>query len=134
MLISYLLRQLGFDLSSVRSSEPSVDLNNTLLKRMEAATRRAAAQQPPDPPVPGTPPVPGPLSGPGSSSLAPGSSLPPDFQTLISSELRAQFQDHQTWVDQRLSQISAEHAAYREEMDSRCQGLRNDLSYMLLIP
>jgi len=87
MLISYLLKQLGFDLSSVRPSEPSVNLNSTLLKRMEAATRRAAAQQPP---------VPGPSSGPGSSSIpgsssAPGSSFPPDFQAFISSELRAQF-------------------------------------------
>ena len=73
---------------------------------MEAATHRAATQQPP------IPPVSGPSSGPGSSSSAPASSLPPDFQTLIASELRAQFQDHQTWVEQRLSQISAEHAAY----------------------
>jgi len=95
---------------------------------MEAVTHRAAAQQPPVPPVPGSSSGPGPSSFPGSSS-APGSSYPSDFQAFISSELRAQFQDYQTWVEQRLSQISAEHAAYREEMDSRYQGLRNDMSH-----
>jgi len=77
MLISYLMKQLDFDLSSVRPSEPSVNLNSSLLKRMEAGTRHAAAQQPPIPPT----------HVPGSSSSAPGSSIPSDLQSFISSEL-----------------------------------------------
>ena len=123
MLISYLLKQLDFDLSSVRPTDPSVNLNSTLLKRMQARMRHDAPQQPAFPPS---------SSIPGSSS-APGSSIPSDLQSFISSELRAQFQEHQSWVSaeiqQRLTQISAEHAAHRKEMDSRYQGLRNDMSY-----
>jgi len=37
MLITRLLKQLKFDLSTERSIEPSVDINNTLLKRMRAS-------------------------------------------------------------------------------------------------
>ena len=32
-------------------------------------------------------------------------------------------------IQQRLTQISAADAAHRAEMDSRYQGLRNDMSY-----
>jgi len=46
MLITRLLELLKFDLSAERSIEPSVDINNTLLKRMRAR-ERAPAPQPP---------------------------------------------------------------------------------------
>jgi len=73
MLISYLLKQLDFDLSTVRPTDPSVNLNNTLLKRMEAGTRHSAAQQPPIPPTH----IPGSSSSiPGSSSSVPGYLFP----------------------------------------------------------
>jgi len=130
MLISYLLKQLDFDLSSETPSEPSVNLNNTLLKRMHARVRLPAPEQPPIPPAH----VPGSSSAPGTSS-APGPSIPSDLQAFISSELRAQFQEHQSWVtaeiQQRLTQFSAADAAHRAEMDSRYQGLRNDMSYFV---
>ena len=45
MLITHLLKQLKFDLPAERSIEPSVDINNTLLKRM-CARERAPAPQP----------------------------------------------------------------------------------------
>ena len=77
MIISYLLRQLDFDLSSLRPTEPSVNLNSSLLKRMQAGMRHPAPQQPPIPPT---------SSIPGSSS-APGSSIPSDLHAFISSEL-----------------------------------------------
>jgi len=51
MLITRLLKQLKFDLSTERSIEPSVDINNTLLKRMRARKRVPAAQPPPIIPV-----------------------------------------------------------------------------------
>ena len=44
MLITRLLKQLRFDLSSERSVEPSVDINSTLLKRMRAQKRPPAPQ------------------------------------------------------------------------------------------
>jgi len=47
MLITYLLKQLKFDLSTERSIEPSVDINITLLKRMHARERVPAPQPPP---------------------------------------------------------------------------------------
>jgi len=74
MLISYLLKQLDFDLSSVRPSDPSINLNSTILKRMQAGMRHPAPEQPPIPPTS----VPGSSSLPGSSS-APGSSIPSDL-------------------------------------------------------
>jgi len=49
-LITYLVKQLDFDLSSVRPSDPSVNLNSTLLKRMLAGMRHPAPEQPPIPP------------------------------------------------------------------------------------
>ena len=45
MLITRLLKQLKFDFSE-RSIEPSVDINNTLLKRMRARVRAPAPQPP----------------------------------------------------------------------------------------
>ena len=62
MLISNLLKQLNFDLSSEIPSEPSVNLNSTLLKRMQAQMRHHAQEQPPIPPIH----VPGSSSAPGS--------------------------------------------------------------------
>ena len=95
---------------------------------MQAGMRHPAPEQPPIPPTH----VPGSSSIPGSSS-APGSSIPSDLQAFISSELRAQFQEHHSLISaeiqQRQTQISAEIAAYREEMDTRYQGLRNDMCY-----
>ena len=44
MLITRLLKQLKFDLSTERSIKPSVDINNTLLKRMHARERAPAPQ------------------------------------------------------------------------------------------
>ena len=91
MLISYLLKQLNFDLSSERPHEPSVDINSTLLKRMRVGMRHPAPEQQPIPPaglVPG-------------SSSASGSSIPSDLQSFLSSELRehraqlaAELQEH----------------------------------------
>jgi len=47
MLITRLLKQLKFDLSTERSIELSVDINNTLLKRVRARERAPAPQPPP---------------------------------------------------------------------------------------
>jgi len=47
MLITRLLKQLKFDLSTKRSIEPSVSINSTLLKRMRARERALAPQPPP---------------------------------------------------------------------------------------
>ena len=44
MIITHLLKQLNFDLSSERSVEPSVDINSTLLKRMRVRERPPAPQ------------------------------------------------------------------------------------------
>ena len=44
MLITRLLKQLKFDLSTERSIEPSVDINSTLLKRMYVRERAPAPQ------------------------------------------------------------------------------------------
>ena len=83
MLITHLLKGLGFDLSTESHYDPSVNIDSTLLKRIEAQMRRHALEQPPVPPV-----APGSSSAPGTSS-APGPSMSPDFQTLISSEIRS---------------------------------------------
>ena len=47
MLISRILKQLKFDLSTERSIELSVDINSTLLKRMRVRERAPAPQPPP---------------------------------------------------------------------------------------
>jgi len=47
MLITRLLKQLKFDLSTERSIEPSIDINSALLKRMRARERVLAPQPPP---------------------------------------------------------------------------------------
>ena len=44
MLITHLLRGLGFDLSSESPSDPSINLDSVLLKRMEAQMRRYAPE------------------------------------------------------------------------------------------
>ena len=56
MLIIRLLKQLKFDFSTRRTIEPSVNINNTLLKRMRVRERAPAPQPPPITPavVPGT--------------------------------------------------------------------------------
>jgi len=105
MFISYLLKQLDFDLFSETPTEPSVNLNRTLLKRMHARVRLPAPEQPPIPPahVPGSSSAPGSSFAPGTSS-APGPSTPSDLQAFISSELRTQFQEHQSWVTAEIQQ------------------------------
>ena len=128
MLISYLLKHLGFNLSSETPSEPSVNLDCTLLKRMQAQIRRAAPEQPHVLPAV----VPGSSSAPGTSS-APGPSLSPEFQSFISSEIRSQIQEHQSWIEQRDAALRADmeqrDAALRADMDLRFQGIRNDMTY-----
>jgi len=75
MLITRLLKQLKFDLSTERSIEPSVDINNTLSKRMHVRERASASQPPPIIPV----------TAPGSSSA---SSAVIDPYTILSTQLR----------------------------------------------
>ena len=108
MLITYLLKQLNFNLSNEQSVEPSIDLNNTLLKRM-----RVREHPPAPPPCPVHPAV----HLPGSSS---GSSAPPAPYAALSTQIR--------------EYISAELTAHRqqisEEMSSRYQNLENDMSYI----
>ena len=136
MLITHLLKNLGFDLSSVDSDDPQVDIDGTLLKRMEAQLRRHAPEQPPIPPAaPGSFSAPGSSSAPGTSSAS-ASILPPDLQALISSEVRSQFEAHQAWIEQRDAALRAEmdarfqrEADYRAVMDSQFQEIRNDMSY-----
>ena len=96
MLITHLLKNLGFDLSSVDSDDPQVDIDGTLLKRMEAQLRRHAPVQPPVPPpiIPGLSSAPGSSSAPGTSSAS-APAFPPDFQAFISSDVRSQFEAHQ---------------------------------------
>ena len=108
MVITYLLKQLNFNLSNEQSIEPSVDLNNTLLKRM-----RPREHPPAPPPSPFHPAVP----LPGSSS---GLSAPPDPYAALSTQIR----EH----------ISAELTAHRqqifEEMSTHYHNLENDMSYI----
>jgi len=47
MLITQLLKQLKFDLSAERSFTPSIDINNTLLKRMLVGEHAPIPQPPP---------------------------------------------------------------------------------------
>ena len=74
MLITRLLKKLRFDLSIERSIEPSIDINNTLLKRMHIRKRAPAPQSQPIIPV----------VAPGSSS---GSSAPFDPYHALSTQL-----------------------------------------------
>ena len=80
MLITRLLKQLNFDLSSERSIEPSVDINSTLFKRMRARER---------PPAPQLQPIFPTVHVPGSSS---GSSAPVDPYLALSTQLREHHQ------------------------------------------
>ena len=77
MLITHLLKQLKFDLSTERSIEPSVDINSTLLKSMHARERAPTPQPPPI--------IPAVVSG--SSSVSSAS-----FDSY--SALSAQFREH----------------------------------------
>ena len=144
MVITHILKALDFDLSSIDSDEPTVDIDGSLLKRMEAQLRRHALEQPPAPPaVPGS-------SAPGSSSAPGTSSASAPVLPSISSEVRSQFEAHQSWIEQREAAFRAEmdarfqqEAAFRTEMDARFQqeaasreetnsqirGIRNDMSY-----
>ena len=54
MLITHLLKQLRFDLSTEWSIEPLVDINSTLLKRMRVRERTPAPQ--PQPIIPAVAP------------------------------------------------------------------------------
>ena len=102
MLITRLLKQLRFDLSTERSVEPSVDINSTLLKRMRARERLPAPQ--PQPIIPAVH---------GSSS---GSSAPFDPYLVLSTQLREDSQ-----------QVSAEMAANFQQLE---QHLDNDLNHI----
>ena len=97
MLITRLLKQLKFDLSTGRSIEPSVNINSTLFKRM-----RAPAPQPP-------PIIPAVIPG---SSSASSASLDPYL--ALSTQLRehnlqitAHFQRLEKRVDNDLQHICA---------------------------
>ena len=111
MVITHLLRQLNFNLSTERSVEPSVDLNSTLLKRMRPREH---------PPTPQPPPFHPAVPVPGSSS---GSSAPSDPYTTLSTQIR---EHHE--------QISAEMTAHRQqisaEMFAHYRNLENDMGYI----
>ena len=77
MLIIRLLKQLKFDLSPERSIELSVDINNTLLKRMHAREHVSAPQPPPIIPA-----------------VVPGSSLSSSASFDLYSAFSAQFREH----------------------------------------
>jgi len=76
MIITHLLKQLNFNLSSERSVELSIDINSTLLKRMHARERPHALQ--PQLIIPT-------VHVPGSSS---SSSAPSDSYLAFSTQLR----------------------------------------------
>ena len=103
MLITHLLKQLNFDLSSERSIEPSVDINSTLLKRMRPRERPPAPQ--PQHIFPAVP---------GSSS---GSSAPFDPYLALSTQLR---EHHQ--------QLSAEMSAHRQRIFAEMTEHRQQIS------
>ena len=134
MLITHLLQRLGFDLSSETPCQPAINLDSVLLKRMQAQMRRHAQEHPPAPPadIPGSSSAPGSSSVPGISSAS-VPSLSPEFQSFISSEIRSQIQEHQSWIEQRdaafRTDLEQRDAALRAEMDSRFQGFRNDMTY-----
>ena len=112
ILITRLLKQLKFDLSSERSYEPSVDINNTLLKRMHARER---------PPAPQPQPI---FSAvPGSSS---GSSAPFDPYLALSTQIREHRQEISAEMTAHCQEISAEIAASYQRLEHR---LDNDLNY-----
>jgi len=113
MLITHLLKQLNFDLSSEQSFEPSVDINSTLLKRMRPRERPPAPQ-----PQPFFPAVPG------SSS---DSSAPFDPYLALSTQLREHHQQLSAEMTEHHQQISAEMTAHYRRMEQR---LDNDLSHI----
>jgi len=113
MLITHLLKQLKFDLSTKRSIEPSVDINSTLLKRMRI--RECAPAPQPQPIIPTVDPglllLLLPAVAPESSSA---SSAPFDPYLALSTQLQehnlqmtAHFQRLKQRVDNDLHHICA---------------------------
>jgi len=102
MLITRLLKQLKFDLSVERSIAPSIDINNTLLKRMHVGEHALIPQLPPIIP----------FFVPESSSA----SVDPYVA------LSAQFLEHSLKISSQLEKISTR----QEEIQ---QGYQNDLAY-----
>ena len=100
MLITCLLKQLNFNLSSERSIKPSVDINSTLLKRMRPRERHLAPQ-----------PHPIFLAVPGSSS---GSYSPFDPYLALSSQLREHHQQISAEMTEHHQQILAEMTEHRQ--------------------
>jgi len=105
MLISWLLKLLKFNLSTVRSIAPSIDINNTLVKRMHVGERAPAPVSQPPPTI---------------SAVVPGSS-----STSVDpySALSAQLQAHDLKITTQLEKMSAHHKEIQ-------QGFQNDLTYI----
>jgi len=106
MFISRHLKLLKFDLSAESSIAPSIDISNTLLKRMHTRERAPA-------PIPQPPPIIPPVV-PGSSSA----------YVDPYAALSAQLQEHDLKITSQLEKMSAHH----EEIQ---QGFQNDLTYLL---
>ena len=103
MLITRLLKQLRFDLSTERSIEPSVDINSTLLKRTRVRERAPAPQ--PQPIIPAF-----------ASGFSSGSSASFDPYHALSTQLREHSQ-----------QMSAQMAAHFQRLE---QQVDNDLNHI----
>jgi len=103
MLITRLLKLLKFDLSGERSIAPSIDINNTLLKRMHVGERASVPQPPPV-----IPPF---VHGCSSTSADPYAAL------------SAQFLEYSLKIKTQLEKISTR----QEEIQ---QGYQNDLAYI----
>ena len=101
MLITRLLKQLKFDLSTEWSIELSVDINSTLLKRMRAKERVPAPQPPPIIPVV----IPG-FSSASSASYDPCSALSAQLREH-DLKMTANFQRMEHRVDNDLRNIRA---------------------------
>ena len=102
MLNTHLLKQLKFDLSAETSIAPSIDINNTLTKRMHVGERALVPQPPPIIPM---------FPGSSSTSVDPLAAL------------SAQLQDHSLKISTQLEKMSTR----QEEIQ---QGFQNDLMYI----
>ena len=103
MLITRLLKQLHFDLSTERSIKPSVDINNTLLKRMRVRECAPASQSQPIIPTFAS----GSSSG-SSASFDPYHALSTQLREhslQMSAEMTAHFQRLEQRVDNNLNHI-----------------------------